>query len=96
MRSKDINNLFKVYGYLGLNDRKVYTYDLNSCKKCLDSEYFYTSFSEAVSAASVEALEESEVYETTIFIWIYELSTPDSNLHPIKGFKVCFIAGEEK
>ena len=94
MKSKDIRNLFKVYKYLSLNDRKVYTYGFCSQTKCIESEYFYTSFSEAVSDASVEGLEESEVFNTPIFVLIYELSSVDDDLHPLKRFEVCFIAGD--
>lgn len=95
MRSKDIRSMFNVYKYLSLNNRKVYTYGFCSCTKCIESEYFYTSFSEAVSEASVEALEESEIYKTPIFVLIYELSSADDDLHPLKRFEVCFIADEE-
>ena len=92
MRSKSAITIFEVYKKLKLKNHKVYTYDLSWKNQSLISDFCYSSFSEAVSDASVEALEEAEIQNLDITVWIYEV---DDSIHysqpsylPIKGFTI--------
>lgn len=92
MKSKNAITLFEVYKCLNIKNRNVYTYDLSWKDQSINGVFYYSSFSEAVSDASVEALEEAEIQNLDITVWIYEV---DDSINysqpcylPLKGFKI--------